>query len=88
MAKEDPKTSQAEAVETQETDVLKLFIIIMALCTVGIGFWGGYKAYALSSTTKDIDRVHSPIGIDIQAETPEEIGVSIVAELILERAKR
>ena len=39
-------------------------------------------------TTKDIDRVHSPIGIDIQAETPEEIGVSIVAELILERAKR
>ena len=39
-------------------------------------------------TAKDIDRVHSPIGIDIQAETPEEIGVSIVAELILERAKR
>ena len=37
---------------------------------------------------KDIDRVHSPIGIGIQAETPEEIGVSIVAELILERAKR
>ena len=39
-------------------------------------------------TPKDIDRVHSPIGIGIQAETPEEIGVSIVAELILERAKR
>ena len=37
---------------------------------------------------KDIDRVHSPIGLGIQAETPEEIGVSIVAELILERAKR
>ena len=39
-------------------------------------------------TQKDIDRVHSPIGLGIQAETPEEIGVSIVAELILERAKR
>ena len=39
-------------------------------------------------TTKDIDRVHSPVGLDIQAETPEEIGVSIVAELILERAKK
>jgi len=39
-------------------------------------------------TSKDIDRVHSPIGIGIQAETPEEIGVSIVAELILVRAKR
>jgi len=39
-------------------------------------------------TQKDIDRVHSPIGLGIKAETPEEIGVSIVAELILERAKR
>lgn len=38
-------------------------------------------------TQKDIDRVHSPIGLSIQAETPEEIGVSIVAELILERAR-
>ncbi|MFC1876562.1 XdhC family aldehyde oxidoreductase maturation factor [Thermodesulfobacteriota bacterium] len=38
-------------------------------------------------TPKDIDRVHSPIGLGIQAETPEEIGVSIVAELILEKSK-
>ena len=29
-----------------------------------------------------LERVHSPIGIDIHSETPEEIGVSIVAELI------
>jgi len=29
-----------------------------------------------------IDQVHTPIGIDIKAETPEEIAVSIVAELI------
>jgi xanthine dehydrogenase accessory factor len=29
-----------------------------------------------------LDRVHAPIGIDINSETPEEIGVSIVAELI------
>jgi xanthine dehydrogenase accessory factor len=33
----------------------------------------------------DLDRVHSPIGLDIGGETPEEIAVSIVAELILER---
>ena len=39
-------------------------------------------------TRNDIERVHSPIGLDIEAETPEEIAVSIVAELILERAKR
>ncbi|MFC1824265.1 XdhC family aldehyde oxidoreductase maturation factor [Thermodesulfobacteriota bacterium] len=34
----------------------------------------------------DLDRVHSPIGLDIGAETPEEIAVSIVAELIKVRA--
>ncbi len=38
-------------------------------------------------TQADIDRVHSPIGLNIGAETPEEIGVSIVAELIQERAE-
>jgi len=37
-------------------------------------------------TQADLDRVHSPIGLDIGAETPEEIGVSIVAELIKIRA--
>ena len=36
----------------------------------------------------DLDRVHSPIGIPIGGETPEEIAVSIVAELIKERTQR
>lgn len=38
-------------------------------------------------TEKELGRVHSPIGIAIDAETPEEISVSIVAELISERKK-
>jgi len=37
---------------------------------------------------EDLARIHSPIGIKIGAEGPEEIAVSIVAELIQERAGR
>jgi len=33
-------------------------------------------------STEKIKRVHSPMGIKIQAETPEEIAVSILAEII------
>lgn len=32
-----------------------------------------------------LDRVHAPIGLNIGADTPEEISISIVAELIRER---
>jgi xanthine dehydrogenase accessory factor len=35
-----------------------------------------------------LDLVHSPIGVDIGAETPEEIAISIVAELIQVRAEK
>ncbi len=38
-------------------------------------------------TEDDLGRVHNPIGIDICAETPEEIAVSIAAELIKARAQ-
>ena len=37
---------------------------------------------------QDIDRVFSPIGTDIGAETPEELAVSIVGELIKVRAEK
>lgn len=39
-------------------------------------------------TESDLARVHAPIGTDISAETPEEIGISIVGELIKARASR
>jgi xanthine dehydrogenase accessory factor len=32
-----------------------------------------------------LDEVHAPLGLDIGAETPEEIAVSIIAEIIRER---
>jgi xanthine dehydrogenase accessory factor len=39
-------------------------------------------------TPEDIRRVYAPIGLPIEAETPEEIGVSITAELIKVRAQK
>jgi xanthine dehydrogenase accessory factor len=39
-------------------------------------------------TRRQLERVHCPVGLEIGAETPEEIAVSIVAELIGERAKK
>ena len=40
---------------------------------------------AMGFTDEDLDRVRCPIGLDIGAETPEEIGVSIVGECIAHR---
>ena len=37
---------------------------------------------------EELDKVHTPIGIDINAETPEEIAVSIMAEIIQVRRKK
>ena len=39
-------------------------------------------------TEEALKKVHSPIGLPIGADSPEEIAVSITAELIQERAKR
>lgn len=35
-----------------------------------------------------LERVHAPIGIDINSETPQEVAISIVAELIKERGEK
>jgi xanthine dehydrogenase accessory factor len=37
---------------------------------------------------RDMENIHAPIGIEIEAETPEEIGVSIVAEMIRVRKEK
>ncbi len=46
-----------------------------------------YKALRNEGVTaRELERVHCPIGLAIKAQTPEEIAVSIVAELIRKRA--
>jgi len=47
-----------------------------------------YKALMKEGFSRDeLARVHAPIGLPIEAETPEEIAVSIAAELIQFRAR-
>jgi len=37
---------------------------------------------AAGFSKEDIDRVHSPVGLDIGAETPAEISISIIAQIV------
>ncbi|OQY31111.1 MAG: hypothetical protein B6241_14790 [Spirochaetaceae bacterium 4572_59] len=38
-------------------------------------------------TQKDLDRVHAPVGLDIGTETPEEISLSILAEIMKKQSR-
>lgn len=40
-----------------------------------------FSSKGATLTEKDFHRIHSPIGLDIGAETPDEIAVSIIAEI-------
>jgi xanthine dehydrogenase accessory factor len=65
----------------------------------GFGFVGGVGSRAKTARTRarleqkgvavaDIERVRMPVGVDIGARSPAELGVAIVAELIAWRAGR
>ncbi len=43
---------------------------------------------AMGFKAADLDRINSPIGLAIGSETPREIGMSIVAELVKARSDR
>jgi xanthine dehydrogenase accessory factor len=56
-----------------------------------IGIIGSKRRWALTRKTllergvpeEKLNRVHSPIGLDLKAETPEQIAVSIIAEIMI-----
>lgn len=59
-----------------------------------IGLIGSRRRWALTAkalkeehglTDRELARIHAPIGLELQAETPHEIAVSIMAEIIMVR---
>jgi xanthine dehydrogenase accessory factor len=58
-----------------------------------IGVIGSRRRWALTVkalnevgvSPKQLERIHAPIGLELEAETPQEIAVSIMAELIMIR---
>ncbi len=68
---------------------------ILATSVGYVGLMGSHRRWdttrakldGLGVTAANLDRVRSPIGIDISAETPEEIAVSILAEVIEHRSE-
>lgn len=40
-----------------------------------------FRQAGISLSSEDIHRIHSPIGLDIGAETPDEIAISIISEI-------
>ena len=46
------------------------------------------KLYEMGFTEIDTDRITSPIGLSIKAETPAEIAISIAGQMILHRAEK
>lgn len=41
------------------------------------------RMQALGYSEQELEKIHSPIGLEIHAETPEEIAISIMAEIVM-----
>lgn len=69
-------------------------VLATSACYIGVIGSAAKKAgvfkqlQAMGYTDVDMDRITSPIGLDIKGETPAEIAISIAAQMILHRAQR
>jgi xanthine dehydrogenase accessory factor len=72
---------------------LELLPLVLATSARFIGVMGSARRWATTATAlrergvsnEALARVHSPIGLNINAETPEEIAVSIMASVVADR---
>jgi len=77
---------------TRGVDVdIELLPPLLKTNTPYIGVIGSRRRWALTTQTlkekyavsaEQLQRIHSPIGLELQAETPKEIAISILAEII------
>lgn len=87
-----PITTETHVVVTTRNMGLDLALLPLVLATPArsIGVMGSKRRWATTRTeliargiTDDLlDKVKSPIGLDLRAETPQEIAVSILGEII------
>lgn len=72
----------------------KLFPSLLKTSAAYIGLIGSRRRWALTMemlksdyglSETDLARIHAPIGLEIEAETPKEIALSILAEIIMIR---
>lgn len=89
----DAQTYVAAVTRGLPVDV-NLIPALLATDAAYIGLIGSRRRWALTAKTlqeqhgltdADLARIHAPIGLELQAETPKEIAVSILAEMIMLR---
>ncbi len=95
LAAEPPDAQSRVVMVTRNVDLdVMILPALLATPVPTIGLMGSNRRWATTRAKlveagvaeADLDRVHSPIGVEIAAETPSEIAVSILAEVIgLER---
>ena len=69
----------------------KLLPVLLATDAPYIGLIGSRRRWVLTVETlaeqgisqADLARIHAPIGLELQAETPKEIALSIMAEIVM-----
>jgi len=73
---------------------MDLIPALLATEAAYIGLIGSRRRWALTAkalqeqrnlTETQLQRIHAPIGLELQAETPPEIAISIMAEIIMVR---
>lgn len=93
LAKHVPITSQTyvAAMTRGQTVDVALLPVLLASPVRYIGLIGSRRRWALTAEAMrqagfsdgQLARVHAPVGLELRAETPREIAVSVVAEIIM-----